>query len=80
MITALAQKALLLWDRDSSTLHGPPLVVRAAGLPPRTALQEERGGRAGKQGKFTLFNPRHPGKVIGASTGNERSLDLDLQR
>jgi len=43
--------------------------VRATGLPPRTALEEERGGRAGKQGKFRLFNSRHPGKVTDTSQG-----------
>lgn len=82
MITASAQKVLLLWDRDSSTLHSLPWAVRATGLPRKTASQKERRGgrRAGKQGKFTLFNLRHPGKARDTSTGTEKPLDLDRQR
>lgn len=36
-----------------------PLGSDATGLPPRTASQEKRGGRSGKQGKFTV-KPKAP--------------------
>lgn len=54
----------------------PPLGSEGHRAPSEDSLTggKEKGGRAGKQGKFTLFNLRHPGKVRDTSTGSEKTF------
>lgn len=58
----------------------PPLGSEGHRAPSEDSLAGGEGREGWKVGKFTLFNPRHPGEAIDTSTGNKKSLDLDLQR